>query len=54
MAKISQGNRSINLIMVQEGHAVVYHQFLNNCTDLKDSLLTAENSARSRKLAFWN
>lgn len=40
--------------MVQEGQAVVYHQFLNNCTDLKDNLLTAENSARNRKLAFWS
>lgn len=38
IAKVFQGNRSINLIMVQEGQAVVYHQYLNNCKDLKNSL----------------
>jgi micrococcal nuclease len=54
VAKVSQGNRSINLTMVKEGQAVVYHQFLNNCPDLKDTLLTAETSARNRKLAFWS
>jgi micrococcal nuclease len=54
VAKVSQGNRSINLTMVQEGQAVVYHQFLNNCKDLKDNLLVAQNTARTRKLAFWS
>ncbi|PSF33908.1 micrococcal nuclease-like nuclease [Aphanothece hegewaldii CCALA 016] len=54
VAKVYQGDRSINLTMVQEGQAVVYHQYLNNCKDLKDNLLVAENSARARKLAFWS
>jgi len=40
--------------MVQEGQAVVYHGYLSACPELKDKLLEAQDSARARRLGYWN
>lgn len=48
------GNRSINLALVEEGAAVVYHEYLKNCTATQQQYLMAEQFARSQKLGFWN
>lgn len=47
-------NRSINLLMVKEGQAVVYKQYLQGCANTKDQFLQSENEAKSKKLGFWN
>lgn len=54
VAKIYKDNLSINLVLVQEGLAVVYRQYLGGCPELRDLLLKAEASAKARKLSFWN
>lgn len=54
VAKVYKGDLSINLVLVQEGQAVVYREYLNACPELKKRLLNAEANAKSRKLGFWN
>lgn len=54
VAKVYKGDLPINLALVQEGQAVVYREYLNACPELRERLLKAEASARSRKLGFWN
>lgn len=54
IAKVYKGNLSINLAMVQEGQAVVYRDYLNACPELRDRLLKAEASAKTRRIGFWN
>ncbi|MGG6297764.1 thermonuclease family protein [Leptolyngbya sp. AN02str] len=46
-------SRSINLQMVREGHAVVYHQYLSNCPNSSNDLLAAEAEARAARRGFW-
>jgi micrococcal nuclease len=48
------GGKSINLSMVQSGHAVVYQQYLNACAGTKQQYLKAEANAKQNKLAFWS
>ncbi|MGG6267535.1 thermonuclease family protein [Leptolyngbya sp. AN10] len=52
VAEIYVGDRSVNLAMVQEGHAVAYRQYLKVCN--ADEYLTAEADAQLKRLAFWN
>ncbi|WP_036487339.1 thermonuclease family protein [Myxosarcina sp. GI1] len=54
VAEVYRRNQSINLTMVKEGHAVVYHQYLNGCKLTKDSYLAAENNAKQKRLNFWS
>ncbi|RUR72284.1 thermonuclease family protein (plasmid) [Anabaena sp. FACHB-709] len=54
VAEVFINNRSINLVMVQEGQAVVYRQYLKGCTNTKDQFLQAEANAKQQKLGFWN
>jgi micrococcal nuclease len=54
VALVNKGNLSINLTLVQEGQAVVYQKYLNNCPDLKDRLQAAEAAAQRKKLNFWS
>lgn len=54
VAKVYKDNLSINLAMVQEGQTVVYRQYLSACPELRERLLKAEASARTRKLGFWS
>lgn len=53
VAEVYQGNQSINLKLVEEGHAVVYTQYLNKCPKLRKQLLTAEANAKKQRYAFW-
>ena len=53
VAKIYSGSLSVNLALVQEGQAVVYRQYLAGCPELRDRLLAAEASAKSRRLGLW-
>ncbi|MCC5621197.1 thermonuclease family protein [Nostoc sp. CHAB 5715] len=39
VAEVFVENRSVNMIMVQEGQAVVYRQYLKGCPESRDSLL---------------
>jgi micrococcal nuclease len=53
VAKVFAGNTSINLSLVQEGQAAIYPQYLNECPELRDRLLSAEASAKALRLGFW-
>jgi micrococcal nuclease len=53
VAKVFTGSTSVNLALVQEGQAVVYRQYLSGCPELRDRLLAAEASAKSRRLGLW-
>ena len=53
VAKIYSGSLSVNLTLVQEGQAAVYRQYLTGCPELRDRLLSAEASAKSRRLGLW-
>jgi len=53
VAKVYRGNLSINLAMLQEGQAVVYRDYLSACLELREQLLKAETSAKSRRISFW-
>ena len=53
VAKIYSGSLSVNLALVQEGQAAVYRQYLTGCPELRDRLLSAEASAKSRRLGLW-
>ena len=52
VAEVFKNNLNVNLAMVQEGRAVAYRQYLSQCEG--DRYLSAEASAKSRRLAFWN
>jgi micrococcal nuclease len=54
VAKVYSGNTSINLVLVEEGYAAVYPQYLKSCPELRDRLLSAEARAKSRRLGFWD
>ncbi|OKH29780.1 hypothetical protein NIES2101_43005 [Calothrix sp. HK-06] len=54
VGEIFIGDKSINLQMVQEGHAVVYRQYLSNCASIQKQYVAAEANAKRQKLAFWN
>ncbi|MEP0872887.1 thermonuclease family protein [Trichocoleus desertorum AS-A10] len=54
VAEVFKNGQSVDLQMVQEGRAVVYRQYLNDCAATKDRYLQAEAKAKQRKLAFWS
>ena len=54
VAELYLGNQSVNLMMVKEGQAVVYPQYLNGCSETLDQYLSAEAQAKAQKLGFWN
>jgi micrococcal nuclease len=54
VALVNKGDLSINLALVQEGQAVVYQKYLDNCPELKDRLLAAEATAQKKRLNFWS
>ncbi len=54
VAELYKGNQSVNLMMVKEGQAVVYTQYLNGCSETKDQYLDAEAQAKAQKIGFWN
>jgi micrococcal nuclease len=54
VAELFLGNQSVNLMMVREGQAVVYTQYIDNCAATKDQYLAAEAQAKAQRLGFWN
>ncbi len=54
IAELYLGNQSVNLMMVKEGQAVVYQQYIDNCSETKDQYLQAEAEAKAQRLGFWN
>ncbi len=54
VAELYIGKQSVNLQMVKEGQAVVYHQYLEGCAATKDQYLQAEAQAKKQRLGFWN
>ena len=52
VAEVFKGTLNVNLVLVQEGRAVAYRQYLGQCD--RDKYLQAEASAKSQSLAFWN
>ena len=53
VAEVFKGSQSINLVMVQEGQAVIYREYFSGCRGSKDQYEQAELRAKQRKLAFW-
>jgi micrococcal nuclease len=53
VAKVYNGSQSVNLALVQDGQAAVYRQYLSGCPELRERLLSAEASAKARRLGFW-
>jgi len=54
VAEIYLGNQLVNLMMVKEGQAVVYPQYLSSCSETKEQYLQAETQAKAQRLGFWN
>ncbi|ABW32030.1 thermonuclease family protein [Acaryochloris marina] len=54
VAEIYSEGKSVGLQLVREGYAVVYHRYLDGCSDTANQYVDAENDARSRKLNFWS
>lgn len=53
VAEVFKGGQSINLIMVQEGQAVIYRRYFEGCQASQAQFEQAEARAKQRKLAFW-
>ena len=54
VAEVYANGQNVNLQLVQEGHAVVYTQFLRSCPETGSALQTAEAQARQQRLNFWS
>ncbi|MBE9160074.1 thermonuclease family protein [Nodosilinea sp. LEGE 06152] len=54
VAEVYANGQNVNLQMVQEGHAVVYTQFLNSCPETGSALQAAEAEAQQQELNFWD
>ncbi|MGR3279350.1 thermonuclease family protein [Acaryochloris marina NIES-2412] len=54
VAEIYTKEKSVGLQLVREGYAVVYHQYLDGCSETADQYIAAEEEARSKKLNFWS
>lgn len=52
VAEIFKGKVNVNLAMVQEGRAVAYREYLEQCD--AQAYLRNENSAKQRRLAYWS
>jgi micrococcal nuclease len=53
VAEIYVGSQLINLTLVEEGYAVVYDQYINNCAANRDWYLEAEQRAIATRQNFW-
>ena len=54
VAEVYANGQNVNLQLVQEGHAVVYNQFLRSCPQTGSTLQAAEAQARQQRLKFWS
>ncbi len=46
-------NRSVNLLLVESGNAVVDRESLQNCYESKTQFLIAEANAKNKRLGLW-
>ncbi|MEH2452192.1 thermonuclease family protein [Nostoc sp.] len=46
-------NRSVNLLLVESGNAVVDRESLQNCSESKTQFLIAEANAKNKRLGLW-
>lgn len=46
-------NRSVNLLLVESGNAVVDRETLQNCYESKTQFLIAEANAKNKRLGLW-
>ncbi|MEH2093314.1 MULTISPECIES: thermonuclease family protein [unclassified Nostoc] len=46
-------NRSVNLLLVQSGNAIVDRESLQNCYESKTQFLIAEANAKNKHLGLW-
>ncbi|WP_265274220.1 thermonuclease family protein [Nostoc sp. KVJ3] len=46
-------NRSVNLLLVESGNAVVDRESLQNCYESKTQFLIAEANAKNKHLGLW-
>ncbi|WP_138499817.1 thermonuclease family protein [Nostoc sp. PA-18-2419] len=46
-------NRSVNLLLVQEGNAVIDQESLDNCYETKTQFLIGEANAKNKRLGLW-
>ncbi|BAZ16798.1 nuclease [Calothrix sp. NIES-4071] len=54
VAELFLNGQSVNLRMVQDGDAVVYPEYLNNCESTKNQYWQAEGYAKIQKSGFWS
>ncbi|WP_238549316.1 thermonuclease family protein [Acaryochloris marina] len=54
VAEIYSGGTSVGLQLVREGYAVVYHRYLDGCSESEDQYIAAEEEARTQRLNFWS
>ncbi|QUY45636.1 thermonuclease family protein [Acaryochloris marina] len=54
VAEIYSEGKSVGLQLVREGYSVVYHRYLDGCSDTADQYVAAEEEARSQRLNFWS
>ncbi|WP_445629409.1 thermonuclease family protein [Nostoc sp. DSM 114167] len=47
-------NRSVNLLLVESGNAVVDQESLQNCYESKTQFLIAEANAKNKHLGLWH
>ena len=46
-------NRSVNLLLVESGNAIVDRESLQNCSESKTQFLIAEANAKNKRLGLW-
>ncbi|MHC0061599.1 thermonuclease family protein [Nostoc sp. UIC 10890] len=46
-------NRSVNLLLVESGNAIVDRESLQNCYESKTQFLIAEANAQNKRLGLW-
>jgi endonuclease YncB( thermonuclease family) len=46
-------NRSVNLLLVESGNAVIDRESLENCYETKTQFLIAEANAKNNHLGLW-
>lgn len=54
VAEVTAGSTLVNLQLVQEGLAVVYHEYLGGCPQNRARYLQAEQRARQQRLGLWS
>lgn len=54
VAEIYSEGKSVGLQLVREGYVVVYHRYLDGCSETADQYIAAEEEARSKRLNFWS